>query len=177
MSRIGKNPVTIPDGVSVEINGQEVKAKGPKGELSVTVHDEISAEMQDGQVVVAMRTNSRLAKALWATTRSLINNICIGVKDGYTKNLEIKGVGYRAALKGKELVLNLGFSHEVVYPVPEGITMNVDKNVNISIAGIDKQQVGQVAAEIIRFRPPEPYKGKGIRYEGQHVMLKEGKKK
>lgn len=177
MSRIGKNPVIIPEGVTVTVNGQEVKAKGPKGELSVTVHDEISAEMQEGQVVVAMRTNSRLAKALWATTRTLVNNICIGVKDGYTKNLEIKGVGYRAALKGKELVLNLGYSHEVVYAIPEGITMNVEKNVNISIAGIDKQQVGQVAAEIIRFRPPEPYKGKGIRYEGQHVMLKEGKKK
>ncbi len=177
MSRIGKNPVVVPNGVTVEINGSNVKAKGPKGELTMDLHSEVSAKVEGNNVIVAPATNSRIAKSMWATTRSLINNMVVGVNEGFTKKLEIKGVGYRAQMSGKDIVLQLGFSHEVKYPVPEGISVTVDKNVNIAITGTDKQKVGQVAAEIVSFRPPEPYKGKGVRYEGEEIMLKEGKKK
>ncbi|MAH05358.1 MAG: 50S ribosomal protein L6 [Pseudomonadota bacterium] len=177
MSRIGKNPVTIPEGVNVDISGQDVKVKGPKGELSLTVHDEVSAKLEDNVVVVSPRTGSRLARSLWATTRSLINNMCVGVKDGYEKKLEINGVGYRAAVQGKEVVLQLGFSHEVRHAIPQGITVQAEKPTLLVISGIDNQLVGETAAKIRAYRPPEPYKGKGVRYEGEYIMRKEGKKK
>jgi len=177
MSRLGKNPVAVPSGVTVEIKGSNLKAKGSKGELSMDLHREISAKQDGDNIVVAPTTGTRTAKAMWATTRTLINNVVVGVSEGYTKDLLIKGIGYRAQLKGKILVLQLGFSHEVNYEIPEGITIAVEKNVNLKISGIDKQKVGQVAAEIRAFRPPEPYKGKGVRYADEEVILKEGKKK
>lgn len=181
MSRIGKHPVPVLDGVSVEINGQDVKVKGPKGELAMQVHDEVTVALEDaegGKVVrLAPKTESRKARELWPTMRTLVNNMVVGVKDGYTKNLEIQGVGYRANVQGQELVLQLGYSHDVKFAIPQGIQIAVDKQTKISITGVDKQRVGQVAAEIISWRPPEPYKGKGIRYEGQQILRKEGKKK
>lgn len=177
MSRIGKSPVIIPEGVNVDVSGQNIKVKGPKGELSIVVHDEISAKLEDNVVVVSPRTGSRLARSLWATTRSLIHNMCVGVKDGYSKKLEINGVGYRAAIQGKEVVLQLGFSHEVRYAIPAGVEVKAEKPTLLAVSGIDKQLVGQVAAKIRAYRPPEPYKGKGVRYEGEFIVRKEGKKK
>lgn len=177
MSRIGKNPVAVPDGVSVEVNGQDVKAKGSKGELAFAVHDEVSVTLEDGQVRLAPRTDSRLAKTLYPTTRTLIANMVNGVANGFQKKLQIQGVGYRAAMQGNTLVLQLGFSHEVRYAVPEDIQVAVEDQTSITVSGIDKQRVGHVAAEIRAYRPPEPYKGKGIRYADEYVMRKEGKKK
>lgn len=177
MSRIGKNPVALPDGVTVNVEGQTVKAKGPKGELSVLVHDDVSVAMVDGKVKLEQRVNSLRAKKLWPTMRTLVNNIVVGVKDGYTENLEIQGVGYRCAMQGTTLVLQLGFSHEVRFDVPKGITITVTDQTKIKIEGIDKQAVGQTAAKIRSFKKPEPYKGKGIRYAGEYVFMKEGKKK
>jgi large subunit ribosomal protein L6 len=181
MSKIARNPVAVPKDVTVEVSGQDLKVKGPKGELKATAHDMvgIAVEDKDGakQIVVSKKSDERLARALWGTWRSHVKNMVEGVSKGYTKNLEILGVGYRANLQGKELVLALGYSHDVRYAVPEGITITVDKQTKLSITGIDKQRVGQVAAEIISFRPPEPYKGKGIRHEGGFVLRKEGKKK
>lgn len=181
MSKIARNPVALPADVTVEINGKTIKVKGPKGELTAMAHDlvDVSVEEQDGkkQVVVAKNSDERLARALWGTWRTHVNNMVVGVSKGYTKNLEIIGVGYRANMQGNDLVLSLGYSHEVRYPVPAGITVTVDKQTKLAVAGIDKQRVGQVAAEIIAFRPPEPYKGKGIRHEGGYVLRKEGKKK
>ncbi len=186
MSRIGKNPVVIPEGVEISINGQSVKAKGKLGELSLIVHDDVVIEMgevsnDDGKtskvVKLSPKNDSRFAGQIWPTMRTLVNNIVVGVSEGYKKNLEIKGVGYRANLQGQDLVLALGFSHEVRYSIPEGIKIEVEKQVAISITGIDKQQVGQVAAKIRGFKPPEPYKGKGIRYVDEYILRKEGKKK
>ncbi|MFA5592756.1 MAG: 50S ribosomal protein L6 [Micavibrio sp.] len=177
MSRIGKNPVQLPEGVTVDVSGQTVKAKGPKGELQVIVHDDVSVKLVEGQVKLEQRVQSLRAKKLWPTMRTLVNNIVVGVKDGYTEALEIQGVGYRCALQGNTLVLQLGFSHEVRYDVPEGITIAVENQTQIKISGIDKQAVGQTAAKIRSFRRPEPYKGKGIRYVGEYVFMKEGKKK
>jgi len=177
MSRIAKHPVEIPEGVEVKIDGQDIKVKGKLGELELRLVDEISAEMQEGKVVVTPKSNSRFARNMWATSRSLIHNLVQGVTTGYVKKLEINGVGYRAAVQGKELVMQLGYSHEVRYPFPAGIEMKCAKPTEIEISGTDKQKVGQVAAEIIKFRPPEPYKGKGIKYEGQRILRKEGKKK
>jgi len=181
MSKIARNPVVLPDGVTVEINGQDVKVKGAKGELSNSVHDEVTAKLEDvdgtKQVVVSPKSNSRQARALWGTWRSHINNMVVGVSEGFTKNLELQGVGYRANLQGQKLVLQLGFSHDVEYDIPEGIQVTVDKQTNIAVSGIIKQQVGQVCAEIKSYRPPEPYKGKGVRYAGEFVLRKEGKKK
>jgi large subunit ribosomal protein L6 len=181
MSKLARNPVPVPGGVTVEVSGQNIKAKGPKGELSVRVHDDVSVKLEDGksgkQIALAPRSNSREAKALWGTTWSIIRNTLKGVNQGYKKDLEIQGVGYRANLQGKNLVLQLGFSHEVHYPVPAGIQIAVEKQTAISITGIDKQRVGQVAAEIRGFKPPEPYKGKGIRHVGEYILRKEGKKK
>jgi large subunit ribosomal protein L6 len=182
MSRIGKNPVPVPEGVTVEVNGQDVKAKGPKGELSMSVHNSVSVVLQDNEagnkeVKLEPKGDGKQARQLWPTMRSLVNNVVVGVSTGYEKRLEIKGVGYRANLQGRTLVLQLGFSHDVHFPIPEGIDINVDKQTSVSITGIDKQKVGQVAANIVSYRPPEPYKGKGVRYEGQHVIRKEGKKK
>lgn len=181
MSRIGKNPVTVPDGVTSEVNGQDVKVKGPKGELAVRVHDEVSvaAEQVDGANVIkfAPKTDSRLSKTLYPTMRTLVNNMVVGVTEGFKKDLEIQGVGYRANMQGTTLVMQLGFSHEVKYDIPEGVQVAVENQTAISVTGIDKQKVGHVAAKIRGFKPPEPYKGKGIRYAGEYVQRKEGKKK
>ena len=177
MSRIGKYPVPVLEGVTVDVSGQTVKAKGPKGELSVIVHDDVSVKMEDGKVKLEPRANSIRAKKLWPTMRTLVKNIVNGVKNGYTETLEIQGVGYRAALQGKTLVLQLGFSHEVRYDIPQGIEIKMDGQTTIHISGIDKQAVGQAAAKIRSYKKPEPYKGKGIRYKGEYVLIKEGKKK
>lgn len=177
MSRIGKKPVEIPEGVTVDVNGQDVKAKGSKGELSLRIHDDVNVKMVDGKVVFEPRTNSIQAKKLYPTMRTLTHNIVMGVKDGYEKKLEIQGVGFRAAMQGNTLVMQLGFSHEVRFDVPQGVTLVVEDQTKIAVNGIDKQLVGQVAAKIRGYKPPEPYKGKGIRYVGEYVMRKEGKKK
>ena len=177
MSRIGKKPVQIPQGVSASVDGQTVTAKGPKGELKFVVNDEVLVKMEDGEVAVQPRDQSKVARSKWGMSRTQIVNIFKGVKDGFEKKLEITGVGYRAALQGKNLQLALGFSHDVVYQTPEGITITVPKPTEIMVAGIDKQKVGQVAAEIREYRGPEPYKGKGVRYAGEKIVRKEGKKK
>lgn len=182
MSRIGKNPVIVPDGVTVEISGQTVKVKGKLGEVSLVVHEAVGVKMETGEdgkknVVVTSLSEDRKLRMLWPTFRNHIKNMIIGVNEGYAKALDIQGVGLRANLQGQELVLQLGYSHDIRYPVPEGIKIAVEKQTKIAISGIDKQKVGQVAAEIIKFRKPEPYKGKGIRYEGQQIRQKEGKKK
>ena len=177
MSRIGKKPVEIPEGVTVDVNGQDVVAKGSKGELSLRIHDDVSVKMEEGKVVFAPRTQSLQAKKLYPTMRTLVNNIVIGVKDGYEKSLEIQGVGLRANMQGNTLVMQLGFSHEVRYDVPQGVQVSVEDQTKIKVAGIDKQLVGEVAAKIRGYKKPEPYKGKGIRYQGEYVMRKEGKKK
>jgi large subunit ribosomal protein L6 len=177
MSRIGKKPVAIPAGVTATVDGQTVKAKGPKGELFFVVHDEVEVSMADGAVAVMPRTQLKTARSKWGLSRTMISNIFIGVKDGYERKLEIQGVGYRAAMQGRNVQLSLGYSHEVVYDVPEGITVVCTKPTEIVITGIDKQKVGQVAAEIREYRGPEPYKGKGIRYAGERIVRKEGKKK
>ncbi len=186
MSRIGKNPVTIPDGVELQINGQEVKAKGKLGELELNLHDEVSAVIEDAAnddgkaskiVRLSPKSNSKFAQKIWPTMRTLVDNICIGVSQGYVKNLEIHGVGYRANLQGTKLTLALGFSHDVIYEIPAGIKVEVEKQTRLKVSGIDKQRVGQVAAEIRAFKKPEPYKGKGIRYDDEYIIRKEGKKK
>ncbi|AAN30137.1 50S ribosomal protein L6 [Brucella sp. 10RB9215] len=177
MSRIGKKPVPVPAGVTASVEGQTVKAKGAKGELSFVVHDEVLVKMEDGAVRVDPRDQSKEARSKWGMSRTMISNIFVGVKDGFEKKLEISGVGYRAAMQGKNLQLSLGFSHEVVYDVPAGITVAVPKPTEIVVTGIDKQQVGQVAAEIREYRGPEPYKGKGVKYAGEKIVRKEGKKK
>ena len=177
MSRIGKHPVEVPSGVQVTVNGQDVAVKGKLGQLQHTFHDDVSIAMEDGKVVVMPRTQSRLARTLWATSRTVINNMVQGVNSGFKKSLEINGVGYRAQVQGKDLVLQLGYSHEIRYPVPEGIEVKCERPTAIEVAGYDKQKVGQVAAEIRSFRLPEPFKGKGIKYEGEQILRKEGKKK
>jgi large subunit ribosomal protein L6 len=177
MSRIGKKPVQLPQGVSASVDGQTVTAKGPKGELKFVVNDEVLVKMENGEISVQPRDQSKIARSKWGMSRTQIVNILHGVKDGFEKKLEISGVGYRAALQGKDLQLALGFSHDVVYHAPEGITITVPKPTEITIAGIDKQQVGQVAAEIRGYREPEPYKGKGVKYAGEKIVRKEGKKK
>ena len=176
MSRIGNLPVEIPSGVEVLINGSEVTVKGPKGELSQTFSDILSIEKaEDGTVVVSRPNDEREARSLHGLTRTLINNMVIGVNEGYSKTLELVGVGYRAAVKGSNLELSLGFSHPVVVEPLEGITFECPEQTVINVIGIDKQLVGQVAADIRKWRKPEPYKGKGIRYQGEHVRRKEGK--
>ena len=177
MSRIGKNPVEIPDGVTVDVAGQVVTAKGKLGELSIILTDEVDIGMEDKLITVTPRNNSLIARKMWGTSRSIIHNLVCGVRDGFSRKLEIQGIGYRAQLQGKELILQLGFSHEIRFPVPEGIKIECPDQTHISISGPDKQKVGQTASEIRSFRPPEPYKGKGIRYEGEYVIRKEGKKK
>ena len=177
MSRIGKHPVPVPASVQVTLDGQHVAVKGKLGQLEHTVFDEVSVAMDDGKVTVHPRTQSRRAYAMWATSRTLINNMVVGVSQGFTKNLEISGVGYRAAVEGQDLVLQLGYSHPVRYPIPSGITIKCEKPTSVAISGFDKQRVGQVAAEIRSFRGPEPFKGKGIRYENETILRKEGKKK
>ena len=177
MSRIGKKAVPIPDAATATIDGRTVSVKGPKGVLSAVMVPEILAKMTDGGVLVEPVNSSKRARSMWGMSRTIIQNLVIGVTDGYTKNLEITGVGYRALLKGKNLQLALGLSHDVLYPIPEGIDIKCASQTEIEITGIDKQTVGQVAAEIRRYRPPEPYKGKGIRYKGEYIFRKEGKKK
>ena len=177
MSRIGKHPVPIPDGVTVEISGRQVTAKGKLGELKVTLMEEVVVKRDGDQIVVRPRDDSDRAQQMWGTARSVINNLVTGVAEGFTRGLEINGVGYRAQIQGKDLVLLLGFSHEVRYPVPEGITVQCPDQTHISVSGADKQRVGQTAAEIRAFRPPEPYKGKGIKYADEYILRKEGKKK
>ena len=177
MSRTGKKPVAPVSGVTVTINGRTVSAKGPKGELSLQLMDIVTVEQGEDGIVVSPANDSRDARAAWGTTRALIQNIVTGVSAGFEKKLAIQGVGYRAAMQGKDVKLSLGFSHEVVYQAPQGITLAVPAPTEIVVSGIDKQQVGQVAAEIRGWRPPEPYKGKGVRYADEQVFRKEGKKK
>lgn len=175
MSRIGKMPVAIPSGVDVTVDGRTVTVKGGKGELTRTFQDIISIKVEDGNVIVERPDDSREAKSLHGLTRTLIHNMIVGVSEGYAKKLELVGVGYRAALKGTDLELQLGFSHPVVVPAPENITFEVPSQTEIIVKGISKEQVGQVAANIRAWRKPEPYKGKGIRYEGEYVRRKLGK--
>ena len=177
MSRIGKKAVPIPSGVTANVDGQTVKVKGPKGALQLVLHDDVSAKMDKGSVKIDPRNETKRARALWGTSRTLVLNLVTGVTKGFEQRLEITGVGYRAAVQGKNLHLALGYSHDVVFPIPDGITIAAPKPTEIVIAGIDKQKVGQVAAEIRGFRPPEPYKGKGVRYAGEYIFRKEGKKK
>jgi len=177
MSRTGKKPVAPVSGVTVTINGRTVSAKGPKGELSIDLMDVINVAQTDEGLVVSPTNDSKFARAAWGTTRALLQNIVTGVSAGFEKKLSIQGVGYRAALQGKDVKLQLGFSHEVIYQAPSGITLAVPAPTEIVVSGIDKQQVGQVAADIRAYRKPEPYKGKGVRYAGEFVFRKEGKKK
>ncbi|AOF88503.1 MAG: 50S ribosomal protein L6 [Shinella sp.] len=177
MSRIGKKPVQVPAGVTATVDGQKVTAKGPKGELFFVANDEVSVKLEDNAVVVQPINASKDARSKWGMSRTMVENIFKGVKDGYERKLEINGVGYRASLQGKNLQLALGFSHDVVYQTPEGISIVVPKPTEIVISGIDKQKVGQVAAEIREYRGPEPYKGKGVKYAEERIVRKEGKKK
>ena len=177
MSRIGKKAVPVPAGVTVQVNGQSVAVKGPKGELSEVLNDQVVVKMVEGSVKVDPINQTKLARSSWGMSRTLVANMVKGVTDGYSKSLEINGVGYRAALQGKVLQLNLGYSHDVNYAVPEGIEIKVPKPTEIVVSGINKQRVGQVAAEIRDWRGPEPYKGKGIKYAGETIFRKEGKKK
>ena len=177
MSRIGKKPVPVPAGVTAKVEGQKVVAKGPKGELNFTVPDEVAVTLDGNEVKVDPRSDSKRARAMWGMSRSMVNNIMAGVTKGFERKLEITGVGYKAAVVGKNLQLSLGYSHDVNYPIPAGVAIATPKPTEITIAGIDKRQIGQIAAEIRAFRGPEPYKGKGVRYEGEFIFRKEGKKK
>lgn len=177
MSRTGKQPVAPVSGVTVTIDGRNVSVKGPKGEMSIVLMDVVNAENGADGVVVTPANDTRFARAAWGTTRALIQNMVTGVSAGFEKKLAIQGVGYRASMQGKDVKLLLGFSHEVVYETPKGITIAVPAPTEIVVSGIDKQAVGQVAAEIRAWRKPEPYKGKGVRYAGEYVFRKEGKKK
>ena len=177
MSRIGKNPVALPSGVSVTLGEGELTVKGAKGTLSMAVLDDVLVKLEDDAVTVAPRNDTKRARAMWGLHRSLIDNLVTGVNQGFSKELEIIGVGYRAQVQGRKLILQLGYSNDVEYDIPEGIEIACERPTAIKIDGIDKQKVGQVAAEIRGFRPPEPYKGKGIRYVGEYVLRKEGKKK
>ena len=177
MSRIGKKPVALPSGVTATVDGQTVRVKGPKGELSLTLVDDVAAEVGPDGVTVAPRQLDKRGRAMWGLSRSLVANLVTGVSKGFERRLEISGVGYRAAVQGRNLNLSLGYSHDVVYPIPEGISVTAAKPTELVVAGIDKQRVGQIAAEIREFRPPEPYKGKGVKYADERILRKEGKKK
>lgn len=177
MSRIGKVPVALPGGVTAEIADGILSVKGPKGTLTLTMRTEISYTVEDGRIVVRPANESKSARAYWGMQRTLVSNLVTGVTEGYSKVLEITGVGYRATAQGRKLKLQLGYSHDVDYDVPEGIEVKTPDNTTVEISGVDKQKVGQVAAEIRRWRKPEPYKGKGIKYRGEYIFRKEGKKK
>ncbi len=177
MSRIGKKPVAIPAGVSADISNGVLTVKGPKGALTLTLVDDISYAIEDGTISVTPANDTRRGRAFWGMQRTLVSNLVTGVTEGYTKTLQITGVGYRATAQGTNLKLQLGYSHDVDFAVPEGIEIKTPDNTTINISGIDKQKVGQVAAEIRRWRKPEPYKGKGIKYQGEFIFRKEGKKK
>jgi large subunit ribosomal protein L6 len=177
MSRVGKKPVAIPSGVTASVEGQTVNVKGPKGALSVALHGDVAAKVEGNEVKVDPRADTKRARAMWGTYRSLLANAMTGVTKGFERRLEISGVGYRATLQGKNLQVQLGYSHDIVYPIPDGITIAVTKPTEIVVTGIDGQKVGHVAAEIRAFRKPEPYKGKGVKYAGEYIFRKEGKKK
>jgi large subunit ribosomal protein L6 len=177
MSRIGKKPVVIPAGVTAKVDGQSISVKGGKGELSFTAPDNVSVALAEGKIVVSPGNDSTQARAMWGTTRAMINSLMIGVSNGFERKLEITGVGYKAVVSGKSVRLSLGYSHDVNFQIPAGIAIAAPKPTELSITGIDKRQVGQTAAEIRALRPPEPYKGKGVKYAGEFIFRKEGKKK
>ncbi|MCK5374284.1 MAG: 50S ribosomal protein L6 [Alphaproteobacteria bacterium] len=186
MSRIGRNPVTVPEGVDVQLDGQDIKVKGKLGELTMHIHDEVSAKLEDAAnddgktskvITFAPKSKAKFAQQIWPTMRTLVNNLCVGVSQGYEKKLEIHGVGYRGKMQGNKLVLSLGLSHEVLFDVPEDVTLVIKKQTELTVSGIDKQLVGETAAKIRAFKKPEPYKGKGIRYADEYILRKEGKKK
>ncbi len=177
MSRIGKKPVSVPAGVTASIDGRVLNVKGPKGALSLNLRDEISYTLEDGGILVKPANETKQARAFWGMQRTLVQNLVTGVTEGFSKKLLITGVGYRANSQGKKLKLQLGYSHDVDIDVPEGIEIKTPDNTTVEISGIDKQKVGQIAAEIRRWRKPEPYKGKGIKYDGEFIFRKEGKKK
>lgn len=177
MSRVGQLPVAVPSGVDVQISGLQVTAKGKLGQLSLTLTDDVELTREDDQLIVKARGESKRARSMWGTSRSLLNNLVRGVDEGFAVALEINGVGYRAAVDGKHLVLQLGYSHEIRYAIPDGITVVCERPTHIAVSGADRQQVGQVAAEVRAFRKPEPYKGKGIKYANEILIRKEGKKK
>ena len=177
MSRVGKNPVNVPSGVNVSIAAGLLKAKGKLGELAMPVSGEVEVKLEDNKVWVKQRGTTKQARIMWGTTRNLVRNMLTGVSQGYSKSLDISGVGYRAAVQGKTLMLQLGYSHDVNYPIPADIQIKCEKPTSILITGADKQRVGQVAAEIRGYRRPEPYKGKGVMYLGEKILRKEGKKK
>jgi len=177
MSRIGKNPVTVPTGVTLTQSGQAITVKGPKGELNFTMPDSVTGNLDGAEFAVSPVEGNKNAKAMWGMTRTMVFNMIEGVTNGFKKELELRGVGYRAQSQGSKLTMQLGFSHEIIYNAPDGITINAPKPTQVIVEGIDKQQVGQVAAEIRSYRKPEPYKGKGVRYLGEFVRQKEGKKK
>ncbi|MFN3347510.1 50S ribosomal protein L6 [Pseudorhodoplanes sp.] len=177
MSRVGKKPVSVPSGVTANLSGNTINVKGPKGTLSLVVDERVAVKMDKSEIKVDPKDDSKEARALWGTTRANLNNILTGVTKGFERKLEITGVGYRAAVQGKNLQLALGYSHDVLYPIPEGIAVATPKPTEIVVTGIDKKKVGQVASEIRAYRPPEPYKGKGVRYADEFIFRKEGKKK
>jgi large subunit ribosomal protein L6 len=177
MSRIGKHPVPIPAGVQVNLSGEMLTVSGGKGKLSLAVSPDVTATVADGAVTIAPKDDSKQARAMWGTTRALVNNLVTGVTAGFTRTLEINGVGYRAAVQGRTLNLQLGYSHDIPYPIPQDIQIACERPTLIAVSGADRQRVGQVAAEIRAYRPPEPYKGKGIKYSDETVRRKEGKKK
>jgi large subunit ribosomal protein L6 len=177
MSRIGKRAIAVPAGITANVEGQTVKVKGPKGVLQVVLHDDVAVKLDGSQIKVDPRGETKRARSQWGTSRTLIANLISGVTKGFERRLEINGVGYRAAVQGKNLQIALGYSHDIVYPIPEGITIATPRPVEIVITGSDRQKVGQVAAEIREYRPPEPYKGKGIKYADERIFRKEGKKK
>ena len=177
MSRVGKKAVVIPAGVTANVDGQTVKVKGPKGAVQLVLHGDVGAKLEAGGIKIDPRNETKLARALWGTSRALIANLVTAVTKGFEQRLEITGVGYRASVQGKNLQIALGYSHDIVHPIPEGITVVTPKPTEIVVTGIDKQQVGQVAADIRDYRPPEPYKGKGIKFAGEFIFRKQGKKK
>ncbi|MAU41564.1 MAG: 50S ribosomal protein L6 [Kordiimonas sp.] len=177
MSRIGKKPIELPAGVDAKLEGRDLTVKGPKGELNMQFVDEVDVNFEDNKITVLPVNNGKLARSMWGMQRTLVDNIVTGVTEGFSKTLEINGVGYRAALKGKDLQLQLGYSHDVIFPIPEGIDVKCPDQTTVVISGIEKQKVGQVAAEIREWRKPEPYKGKGIKYADEYIFRKEGKKK
>ena len=177
MSRVGKKSVAIPSGVSASVEGQVVRVKGPKGTIVLALHGDVAAKVEGNEVKVDPRTDTKRARAMWGTYRSLLANVITGVTKGFERRLEVTGVGYRAAVQGKNLQIQLGYSHDIAYPIPDGITIATPRPTEIVVTGIDGQKVGHVAAEIRAFRKPEPYKGKGVKYAGEYIFRKEGKKK
>jgi len=177
MSRVGKKAVPIPSGVTASVDGQTVKVKGPKGALQLVLHGDVAVKVEGDGIKVDPRNETKVARALWGTSRALVANLMTGVTKGFEQKLEITGVGYRAAVQGKNLQIALGYSHDILHPIPDGITIATPKPTEIVVTGIDKQRVGQVAADIRNYRPPEPYKGKGVRYAGEFIFRKQGKKK